>query len=94
MDVVGLRFGFCKCSSGKKDYEGKYIAQLNYENFHKIVSNCLKKQTANRTMNQSACSNREKNHIQNPIGFVWLLIGLKSGARFLNQSLSGAIAMA
>ena len=26
---------------------------------------------------------REKSHIQNPIGFVWLLIGLKSGARFL-----------
>ena len=27
MDIVGLRFGFCTRQSGKKDYEGKHIAQ-------------------------------------------------------------------
>ena len=36
---------------------------------------------------------REKSYVQVPIGCVWLLIGLKSGARFLSESLSVAIAI-
>ena len=52
---------------------------MNQSDFLSITFNLLK--------------GREKSHVQDPISFVWLLIGLKFGARFLSKSLSLAIAI-
>ena len=53
---------------------------MNQSEFLAITSNLLKA--------------REKSRLQATIGFRWLLIRLKTGARFLSESLSVAIASA
>ena len=53
---------------------------MNQSELLAITSNLLKAQ--------------EKSHVQDTIGFPWLLVRLKAGARFLSQSLSVTIAIA
>ena len=53
---------------------------MNQSEFLAITSNLLKA--------------REKSRLQDTIGFPWRLIRLKTGARFLSQSLNVAIAIA